>query len=216
MNYSDTRTDQRTEADKVLGDTYKLLGLTLLFASFASYLSVVFAVPQIHWLIVFGVHLLLLYLIEKNNENMFGLVLTFAWTGWLGLSTGPAISYYLTIPNGSDIIIQSLLGTSIIFVGLSGWVLYKKTDLHKWSSFLSITLLSAFIMGVLNMLVFQSGIFSTIISTVFMFLSGAVIMWQTSEIIHGGERNYIRATTTLFVSIYNIFMSLLNILGNNR
>jgi len=170
-------------------------------------------IPPINVFIMLGVYFVLLYLVTKNEDNAFGVVATFLFTGWLGFTLGPYINYYLSLPNGGNIVTNALLGTAIIFVSLSAWVTIRKTNVMGWGSFLSVSILSAFILGIVNMLFFQSGIFALLLSTVFMVLSGAIIMWQTSAIIHGGERNYIRATTTLFVSIYNIFSTLLQIFG---
>jgi len=216
MNHSQTSNHSSNDASKVLANTYKLLGLNLLTASALSYLAILMNMPIIHWGIVLVVHIALLFLVEKNAENSFGVLSTFLFTGWLGLTSGPIISHYLAMPEGAAIVSQALLGTATIFVSLSAWVNIKKTNVTGWGSFLSVGILSAFVLGILNALIFQSSIFSLLISIAFMLLSGAIIMWQTSAIIHGGERNYVRATTTLFVSIYNMFMSLLNILGNNR
>ena len=199
--------------NSVLSNTYRLLGLNLISAAALSYLAILMNVPVVNWMIVIAVHLVLLFVVEKNAENAFGVLSTFLFTGWLGFTSGPIIGYYLSMPEGTAIVSQALLGTALIFVALSAWVNIKKTDVQSWGSFLSIGILSAFILAVLNALIFQSSIVSLLISVAFMFLSGAIMMWQTSAIVNGGETNYVRATTTLFVSIYNMFMSLLNILG---
>lgn len=212
MNYSRS-SEQVVSENKVLSDTYRLLGLNLLSASALSYLAIIMSVPPINWMIVLAVYFVLLFVVTKNENSAFGVFATFLFTGWLGFTSGPIVGHYLAMENGANIVTNALAGTAIIFVGLSAWVNIRKTDVQGWGGFLGVAVLSAFILGILNVLVFQSGIFSLIVSTVFMFLSGAIIMWQTSAIIHGGETNYIRATTTLFVSIYNIFMTLLQIFG---
>lgn len=214
MNNTNTISSNRIISEnKVLSNTYKLLGLNIATASLLSFMSISLNMPVINWMIVLAVHFVLLFVVEKNANNAFGVFSTFLFTGWLGFTSGPIISHYLALPNGASIVTQALSGTAIIFILLSAWVHIKKTDVQGWGSFLGISVLSAFILGVLNMLLFQSGIVSLLLSTVFMFLSGAIIVWQTSSIIHGGETNYVRATTTLFVSLYNMFMSLLSILG---
>lgn len=213
MNNISTNPEKVQVENKVLKDTYRLLGMNLLTASGLSYLSIVMNLAPFHWILVLAVYFVLLYVVEKNANNTFGVFSTFLLTGWLGFTSGPIVNYYLSMSGGSEIVMNALMGTAIIFVGLSTWVNVRKTNVQGWGSFLSVAVLSAFIMGILNALIFQSGIMSLIVSTVFMFLSGAIIMWQTSAIIHGGETNYVRATTTLFVSIYNIFMTLLQIFG---
>lgn len=212
MNYSSS-SEQVSSGNKVLRDTYRLLGMNLLTASGMSFLSIMMNLPPFHFLVVIGVYFLLLYVVTKNENSSFGVFATFLFTGWLGLTSGPIVGHYLSMPNGESIVLNALAGTALIFIGLSTWITVRKSDVQGWGSFLGVAMLSAFILGILNIFVFQSGIFSLLISIVFMFLSGAIIMWQTSAIIHGGETNYIRATTTLFVSIYNIFMTLLQIFG---
>lgn len=213
MNNTSLNPVKVQEENKVLRDTYRLLGMNLLTASALSYLAIAMNVGVINWMLVMVVYFVLLFVVEKNANNAFGVFSTFLFTGWLGFTSGPIVNHYLSMSNGGAIVTNALMGTAIIFVSLSAWVTIRKTDVQGWGSFLGISILSAFILGILNALVFQSGIMSLIISTVFMILSGAIIMWQTSSIIHGGEKNYIRATTTLFVSIYNIFMTLLQIFG---
>lgn len=214
MSYSQVSSYKNAETNKVLSDTYRLLGLNLISAAGLSYLAMAMNVPVIHWGIVLLVHIGLLFAVEKNANSSLGVLMTFLFTGWLGFTSGPIINHYLQSPDGATIVTQALVGTATIFGLLSAWVNIKKVDVQGWGSFLSIGVLSAFILGILNALLFQSSVFSLIVSVAFMFLSGAIIMWQTSAIVNGGETNYIRATTTLFVSIYNLFMSLLNILGN--
>ncbi len=205
--------NQQIEANKVLSNTYKLLGLNLVSAAIFAYLAMFFNVPMFHWLIVVGVHIGLLVLVEKTADSGIGLLSTFLFTGWLGFTAGPIVNYYIQSSGGTDIVFQALTGTALIFIMLSGWVHYNKTKMQNWGSFLAIGMLSAFILAILNVSLFQSSMLSLGLSIVFMFLSGAIMMYQTSQIIHGGETNYIRATVTLFVSIYNMFMSLLNILN---
>lgn len=213
MSFTSTNEYQVTEQNKVLTNTYRLLGMNLLTASALSYLAIAMNIPMIHWIVVLAVYFVLLFVVEKNANNAFGVFSTFLFTGWLGFTSGPIVNHYLSMSNGGEIVTNALLGTSIIFVTLSAWVNIKKTDIQGWGSFLGVSVLSAFILSILNIAFFQSGVLSLAISAVFMILSGAIIMWQTSAIIHGGERNYVRATTTLFVSIYNIFMTLLQIFG---
>ncbi len=212
MNQSQTLS-RSSGANKVLKDTYRLLGLNLLTASFLSYVAILLNVAPFNGFLVIGVYFLLLFLVSKNENNASGVFFTFLFTGWLGFTLGPIVNLYLQMSNGAAIVTNALMGTAIIFVSLSAWVTVQKKDYTSWGNFLSVSILSAFIVGMLNVFFFQSSMFSIIISCIFMVLSGAIIMWQTSAIINGGERNYIRATTTLFVSLYNIFTILLQFLG---
>ena len=216
MNYSSDTINPEisSQSRNVLRNTYRLLGLNILSASAISGIAMMLNVPIIPWFIVLAVYFVILFFLEKNMDNSAGVGLSFLFTGWLGFTTGPILQAYTKLPNGTETILQALIGTAVIFIGLSIWTQYSKKDYSSWGGFLSVTILSAFIVGILNIMLFQSGILSLILSTVFMFISGATIMFYTSSVIRGGETNYVRVATGLFVSIYNLFMSLLNILRN--
>jgi modulator of FtsH protease len=154
----------------------------------------------------------LLFLTHMLANSAWGLAAVFAFTGFIGYTTGPIIGMFMGSAVGSQIVMQALGGTAIIFFALSGYALVSRKDFSFMSGFLfagSIVLIVAMLAGVFLKL----PALNLAISAGFMLFSSAVILYQTSEIIHGGERNYIRATVTLYVSIYNIFMSLLNLLS---
>ena len=111
-----------TAENKVLRDTYRLLSMNLLTSSLASFVSMSMGIPPINVFIMLGVYFVLLYLVTKNEDNAFGVVATFLFTGWLGFTLGPYINYYISLPNGGNIVTNALLGTAIIFVSLSAWV----------------------------------------------------------------------------------------------
>jgi modulator of FtsH protease len=119
---------------------------------------------------------------------------------------------YLSIPNGSQIVMTAMGGTGIIFLGLSGYVLTTRKDFSFIGGFLMVGILVAFLAGIASMFLSMPGL-SLAVSAMFVLLMSGLILYQTSEIIHGGETNYILATVTLFVSIYNLFLSLLHLLG---
>ncbi|ENK2264679.1 Bax inhibitor-1 family protein [Vibrio parahaemolyticus] len=199
--------------EKVLKNTYMLLGMNLLTASGVAFISMSSGIGAIPWYFMLPVYFVLLYLVEKNADSAAGLPLTFVFTGFLGLTLGPILNQVMQISNGSEIITTALMSTAILFVVLSAWTIKMRLKMSKFASFLAVGMISAFIMSIMNVVLFQSSVISIVISTVVMFLSGAIIMWQTSEIINGGETNYIRATITLFVQIYNMFLSLIQLLG---
>jgi len=130
----------------------------------------------------------------------------------MGLTLGPIISMYLSIPNGSQIVMTAMGGTGVIFLGLSGYVLTTRKDFSFIGGFLMVGILVAFLAG-LGAFFFNMPGLSLAVSAMFVLLMSGLILYQTSEIIHGGETNYILATVTLFVSIYNLFLSLLHLLG---
>ena len=195
---------------KVLRSTYSLLGLTLAFSALMAGISMAMNAPY------FGLWTLLpyficLWMVEKNKNNASGLAWVFALTGWMGLTLGPIISMYLAAV-GSGPIMMALGSTALVFFGASAYVLTTRKNLNFMTGFLMTGILVAFVAGIANVFL-QIPALAITVSSVFAFLSAGIIMWQTSAIIHGGERNYISATVTLFVMIYNLFLSLLQLFG---
>ena len=198
------------ESVKVLKNTYLLLGATLLFSALTAGAGMVFGMPYIGlWML--APYVICLWMVEKNKNNASGIAWVFALTGWLGLTLAPILSAFVAA-GMSDLIVLSLAGTAAIFFAASGYVLTSKKNLSFMTGFLMTGLLVAFIAGIANVFLNIPGL-GLAVSSMFMLLSTGLIMWQTSEIIHGGETNYISATVTLYVSIYNLFVSLLSILG---
>lgn len=153
----------------------------------------------------------LLFAVEKTKNSGLGIVFVFALTGWLGFTLGPILNAYLGTV-GIEPILTALGGTSLIFFGLSGYTLVSRKDFSFLTGFIMTGILVAFIAGLAAYFFNLSGL-ALAVSCVFLVLSSMMIMWQTSQIIHGGETNYISATVTLYVSLYNIFTSLLHLLG---
>ena len=195
---------------KVLRSTYTLLGITLAFSALMAGISMAITAPY------FGLWTLLpyficLWMVEKNKNNASGIAWVFALTGWMGFTLGPIISMYLAAV-GSGPIMMALGSTALVFFGASAYVLTTRKNLSFMTGFLMTGILVAFIAGIANIFL-KIPALSITVSSVFAFLSAGIIMWQTSAIIHGGERNYISATVTLFVMIYNLFLSLLQLFG---
>ncbi len=195
---------------KVLRSTYTLLGVTLAFSALMAGISMAMNAPY------FGLWTLLpyficLWMVEKNKNNASGIAWVFALTGWMGFTLGPIISMYLAAV-GSGPIMMALGSTALVFFGASAYVLTTRKNLSFMTGFLMTGILVAFIAGIANIFL-KIPALSITVSSVFAFLSAGIIMWQTSAIIHGGERNYISATVTLFVMIYNLFLSLLQLFG---
>ncbi len=136
----------------------------------------------------------------------------FALTGFLGFTLGPLLNAYLALPNGPQLVMTALGGTGVIFLGLSGYALTTRKDFSFMGGFLVVGILVAFLAGI-GALIFSLPGLSLAVSAMFVLLMSGLILYQTSEIIHGGETNYILATVTLYVSLYNLFTSLLHLLG---
>jgi modulator of FtsH protease len=198
--------------NKVLRNTYLLLGATLLFSAAMAGVSMALHLPYfglLTLLVYFG----LLFAVHKTKDSGWGIVWTFALTGFLGLTLGPILEAYIRVlPNGSQIVMTSLGVTAAAFLGLSAYAVTSKKDFSFIGGFLAIGAIGAFVLGLVAFF-FNLPTLSLVVSGMFLIVSGGYILWQTSEIIRGGETNYIVATVTLYIAIYNMFLSLLRLLG---
>lgn len=201
------------EISKVLRNTYALLAMTLLFSALCAAGSMAIGIGYGASLgMSLGALALIWFVLPRTANSAAGIWVVFAFTGLLGAGLGPVLNYYLALSQGPLIIAQALGGTALIFFGLSGYALVTRKDFSFLTGFLLTGLMVAFIAGIANIFLQIQGL-ALAVSSMFLVLSSLLIMWQTSQIIHGGERNYILATATLYVSIYNVFTSLLHILG---
>ena len=198
--------------NKVLRSTYTLLSMTLLFSALCAGIAVMIKMPPMGMIITLVGYFGLLFLTTKLRNSAWGLVSVFALTGFMGLTLGPIISMYLSIPNGEQIVMTAMGGTGVIFLGLSGYALTTRKDFSFLGGFLMVGILVAFLAGIASMFLTMPGL-SLAVSAMFILLMSGLILYQTSAIIHGGETNYIMATVTLYISIYNLFLSLLQLLG---
>ena len=197
--------------NKVLKNTYALLAMTLLFSAAAAGLSMMMNVPHFGLLTLVG-YFALLFLTTKFRDSGLGILFVFMLTGFMGLTLGPILNMYLATANGSQMVMTALGGTGAIFLALSGYVLTTRKDFSFMGGFLMVGILVAFLAGI-GAMIFSMPILSLAVSGMFILLMSGMILYQTSEIIHGGETNYIMATVSLYISIYNLFLSLLHILG---
>lgn len=199
--------------NKVLRNTYLLLGMTFLFSALTAYASMAFHVRPLNPILMIAGVYGLMFLTQALRNSPLGLVSVFAFTGFLGYTLGPILNLYIAnYSNGPQLIGTALGGTGMIFFALSGYALTTRKDFSYLSGFLFVGMMVA-LLAMIAGIFFQMPALQLTISAVFMLLASGLILFQTSEIIHGGETNYISATVGLFVSIYNLFVSLLNILG---
>jgi modulator of FtsH protease len=198
--------------NKVLRNTYLLLGGTLGFSALTAYVAMVLNVPFMGlWMLL--PYIGLLFAVRATQESAWGIFWVFMLTGFLGLTLGPILSAYIRIlPNGSQVIVTALGATAAAFLGLSAYAVRSERDFSFMGGFLAVGAIGAFVLGLIAYFFNLSGL-SLVVSGLFLLVSSGIILFQTSEIIHGGETNYIRATVTLYVSIYNMFLSLLRLLG---
>ena len=204
--------DEAPATNKVLRNTYMLLALTLLFSGLTAGVAMATNAAPLHWLITLGGYFGLLFVVTRLRNSVWGLAAVFALTGFMGYTLGPILNFYLNMPNGSQVVMTALGGTGAIFLALSGYAVVSRKDFSFMGGFLMVGILVAFLAGLGGML-FSIPMLSLAVSGMFILLMSGMILWQTSEIIHGGETNYIMATVSLYITIFNLFISLLQILG---
>ena len=199
--------------NKVLKNTYILLAMTLIFSAATAGLSMSMNLQHPGMIITLVGYFGLLWLTAKFRNSSLGILCVFALTGFMGMTLGPILNMYLNAySNGHELIMTSLGGTGVIFLGLSAYALTTKKDFSFIAGFLMVGILVAFLAG-LGAIVFNIPALSLGVSAMFIMLMSGMILYQTSAIIHGGETNYIMATVTLYISLFNLFTSLLHILG---
>jgi modulator of FtsH protease len=207
-----TNTESVLVTNKVIRNTYLLLSLTLLFSALTAGASVALNLPHPGLILTLIGYFGLLFLTTKLRNSGWGLVSVFALTGFMGYTLGPIVSHYLGMANGGQTVAMAMGGTAAIFLGLSAYAVTTRKDFSFMGGFLMVGILVAFLAG-LAAIFFAIPALSLAVSAAFVLLMSGLILFETSNIIHGGETNYVMATVTLFVAIFNLFTSLLQLLG---
>ena len=199
--------------NRTLRNTYQLLSATLLFSGLMAFLSMSLNFPYLGIWITLGGYFGLLFLVTKLRNSAAGILAVFALTGFMGLTLGPIIGIYTTaFSNGAELVAMAMTGTAAIFLSLSFYALYSQKDFSFLSGFLTAGIVVAFLAGIAAYF-FQIPTLALTVSAAFILLMSGLILFETSNIIRGGETNYIMATVTLYISIYNLFLSLIHLLG---
>lgn len=196
---------------KVLRNTYFLLGLTMAFSAVVAYISMSLNLPYPNLIVLLVGFYGLLFVTNRLANSAWGILAAFAFTGFMGYTIGPILNMYVA-RGMEDLIMLAFAGTAIVFFACSAYVLTTKKDM----SFLSTAIFSLFIvllLGIVASFFFQIPALAVGISALFVVFSTMTILYETSNIIHGGETNYIRATVSIYVSIYHLFISLLRLLS---
>lgn len=196
---------------KVLRNTYFLLGLTMAFSAVVAYISMSLNLPYPNLIVLLVGFYGLLFVTNRLANSAWGILAAFAFTGFMGYTIGPILNMYAA-RGMEDLIMLAFAGSAIVFFACSAYVLTTKKDM----SFLSTAIFSLFIvllLGIVASFFFQIPALAVGISALFVVFSTMTILYETSNIIHGGETNYIRATVSIYVSIYNLFISLLRLLS---
>lgn len=217
QNYTDyvitSRKKTTFATNVVLRNTYFLLSLTLLFSGLTATLAMTYNVAYpgviVTLLGMFG----LLFLVQRLRNSKWGILAAFAFTGFMGYILAPTLNFYLhSFTNGGALIMTSLMGTGVIFLALSCYVLIARKSFEFLGGFLFVAIAGAFVLS-LCALLFSLPMLQILISAVFILISSGLILFHTSQIVSGGETNYISATISIYVALFNLFISLLTILG---
>lgn len=199
--------------NKVLRNTYILLALTFMFTAVMAFVSVTSGVTSLNPLFFIVGAYGLMFLTHALQNSPWGLAAVFAFTGFMGYALGPVLNACIAqFHNGPQIIGTAFGGTGIIFFGLSAYALVTRKNFNYLAGFLFAAMMVA-MLAMIATVFFPMPAMQLMISAAFMLISSGLILFQTSEIIHGGQTNYIAATVSLYVSIYNLFISLLNLLS---
>ena len=216
MSYRDTTTlsttGQSVEINKVLRNTYFLLAMTLAFSAAAAGVAMALNMSPMMSLGCFVVGFILLFVVNKTADSAAGIFWVFAFTGAMGASLGPMLNYYAGLANGPALIMQALGGTALIFFSLSAYALTTRKDFSFMGGFLMVGLIVALVASLANIFLAIPALSLAISAAIIMIMSG-LILFDTSRIINGGETNYIRATVSLYLNVFNIFVHLLSLLG---
>ncbi|CCQ11823.1 Putative TEGT family carrier/transport protein [Pseudoalteromonas luteoviolacea B = ATCC 29581] len=202
------------ETNKVLKNTYFLLAMTLAFSALTAGISMTMDLPRFTGIICSLIGLGMLFVIQKKANSASAIGLVFVFTGIMGFGLGPLLSHYAAMPNGGMLIMQALGSTALIFFGLSAYALTTKKDFSFMGGFLMVGLIVVIISSLVNLFIGSSVMFMAINAAVVLIMSG-LILFDTSRIINGGETNYVLATVSLYLNIYNLFTSLLALLGSS-
>ncbi|MBI1285813.1 MAG: BAX inhibitor (BI)-1/YccA family protein [Thiobacillus sp.] len=201
-----------SSTNKLIRNTYMLLSMTLAFAALTAGISMSLNLPHPGMIITLVGYFGLLFLTTKFRNSSLGIAFVFALTGFMGITLGPILNAYLALPNGTQVVMMAMGGTAAIFLGLSAYVMTTRKDFSFMGGFLMVGILVGFLASLAAVFFNLPGL-SLAVSAMFVLLMSGLILYQTSSIVNGGETNYIMATVTLFVSIFNLFISLLQLLG---
>jgi modulator of FtsH protease len=201
-----------TQTNKVLRNTYALLSMTLLFSAFTAGIAMMVGLSQgVALIMMFAAIGIMWFVLPRSINSGMGIVWTFVLTGLLGASLAPMLSAYVAAGMGG-LVLQALAGTAIIFFSLSGYALVTRKDFSFMGGILFVGLMVVLVAMLANIFL-QIPLLSMVMSGVIILIMSGLILFDTSRIIHGGETNYVRATVSLYMNVFNIFIHLLHLLG---
>ncbi len=200
------------EVQRVLRNTYALLAMTLIFSASVAAAAVTWKWPSPGLVLTLIGYFGLLFAIHRLQNSAWALPLVFGLTGFMGYTLGPILTHYLSVPGGAQTVSMALGATGVTFMALSAYALTSRKDFSFMGSFLFMGMIIAMLAG-LAAIFFDIPALSLAVSAMVVLLSAGLILFETSQIVNGGERNYVMATVSLFVSVFNLFTSLLALFG---
>jgi modulator of FtsH protease len=208
-----TQTQSRSiSINKVLKNTYILLGMTLVFSALTATIATIINIGPMASLVLMLVGFALLFVVSKTANSSKGIFWVFMFTGAMGASLGNMLNHYLAMANGTELIMQALGSTALIFFALSAYVLTSRKDFSFMGGFLMAGMIAVIIAMIANIFL-QIPLMQVVISSVVVLIMSGFILFDTSRIINGGETNYIRATVSLYLNLFNLFVHLLHLLN---
>jgi modulator of FtsH protease len=195
-----------------LRNTYALLAMTLIFSASVAAAAVTWKWPSPGLVLTLIGYFGLLFAIHRLQNSAWALPLVFGLTGFMGYTLGPILTHYLSVPGGAQTVSMALGATGVTFMALSAYALTSRKDFSFMGSFLFMGMIIAMLAG-LAAIFFDIPALSLAVSAMVALLSAGLILFETSQIVNGGERNYVMATVSLFVSVFNLFTSLLALFG---
>ena len=208
-----TQTQSRSlSINKVLKNTYILLGMTLAFSALTATIATIINIGAMASLVLTLIGFALLFVVSKTANSGKGIFWVFMFTGVMGASLGNMLNHYLAMTNGIELIMQALGSTALIFFALSGYVLTSRKDFSFIGGFLMAGMIAVIIAMIANIFL-QIPMMQVVISSVVVLIMSGFILFDTSRIINGGETNYIRATVSLYLNLFNLFIHLLHLLN---
>ncbi|APE05259.1 BAX inhibitor (BI)-1/YccA family protein [Alteromonas sp. MB-3u-76] len=210
--YSSASQPSVLQTNKVLRNTYMLLAMTLAFSAVCAGVAMAVGIsPMMSLGMTIGAFITL-FVVQKKADSSSGIFWVFVFTGLLGASLAFTLQRFMALPGGPALIMQALGATALVFFALSGYVLTTKKDFSFMGGFLMVGLVVVIVAAIANIF-FAVPAVSLAISAAIVFIMSGLILFDTSRIVNGGETNYIRATVSLYLNIYNLFTAILHLLG---
>lgn len=215
--YTETQQASLLSTNKMIRNTYMLLAMTMAFSAFTAIVSIIVEPPRFTSIITMLISFGLLFVLHKKQNSAMALPLVFAFTGLLGFGLGPILNSYLGLANGAEIVGTALGMTALTFIGLSAYVLTTRKDFSFMGGFLAagmiVMLIAMVALLVLPMFGVNVGLAHIAFSAMMVLLMAGFILYDTSNIVNGNYDNYIMATVSLYLNIYNLFINLLVLTG---